>query len=397
MNRVCIRVLIITVGLASQLWAGSLNPPAAPGATMKTMTEVEPRIAISADNTPGDPNNTYIISQPGSYYLTGNFVSNFKHGILVKADNVTLDLMGYQIKSSWYKAQSSQNTTFHGIKILDRCRNITIRNGTIFSDRFVNKGFYHGIAADAGTIIDSVRIINVDIFGSRYDGIYLYDATEVLADSCTVKNCVGNGMMIGKKSVVKNCNVSGNGNAASSNVFGIYIRSGSMVTENTVCGNGVSATCNRTSAIVAGEGCVIAGNTITDNGYLAAAEVHVISTYAGCKVADNIVRDNGASAGDTVIAIDAGDGCTISGNTVTDNGKDGEYFVYGINAGKGCTVTGNTVTDNGSSAANTVWGMAISSYSLINQNTCYRNGSGAPSAMSLYAAPGCVLGQNVAP
>jgi hypothetical protein len=48
---------------------------------MKTLDEVEPRIPIGPDTTPGDSDSTYKITEPGSYYLTDNFTSDFKHGI----------------------------------------------------------------------------------------------------------------------------------------------------------------------------------------------------------------------------------------------------------------------------------------------------------------------------
>ncbi|MCH8150310.1 MAG: hypothetical protein IH987_20420, partial [Planctomycetes bacterium] len=44
-----------TVGGIIWVSAGNLNPPSGPVTpTMKTLTEVEPRIAINATNTPGD-------------------------------------------------------------------------------------------------------------------------------------------------------------------------------------------------------------------------------------------------------------------------------------------------------------------------------------------------------
>ncbi|MFN9976214.1 MAG: hypothetical protein ACK58T_40580, partial [Phycisphaerae bacterium] len=81
--------------------AGPLNPPAGPiASTGKTLTEVEPRIAINSTNTPGSSATSSIfrITQPGSYYLTGNVVGLAgRHGIEIAASSVTLDLGGFTV------------------------------------------------------------------------------------------------------------------------------------------------------------------------------------------------------------------------------------------------------------------------------------------------------------
>jgi hypothetical protein len=84
---------------AGMLVAGPLTPPAGPVAsTYKTLTEVEPRIAVGPATTPGDTANVYRITQPGSYYLAGNLaVSTGKVGIRIESDGVTLDLNGFSI------------------------------------------------------------------------------------------------------------------------------------------------------------------------------------------------------------------------------------------------------------------------------------------------------------
>src|SRR5262245_49761975 len=84
----------LILALADLGLAGDLIPP--PGAvspTMKTLTEVEPRIPINATNTPGDANSLYRITQPGSYHLTGNITGAVgKHGIEIASGGVTIDL-----------------------------------------------------------------------------------------------------------------------------------------------------------------------------------------------------------------------------------------------------------------------------------------------------------------
>src|SRR5690349_6124499 len=91
---------LVSVG-AVMVTAGPLTPPAGPVASSyKTLSEVEPRIAINAANTPNlGFNAVYTIAQPGSYYLAGNLTGQSGNvGILVIASNVTIDLRGYTLQ-----------------------------------------------------------------------------------------------------------------------------------------------------------------------------------------------------------------------------------------------------------------------------------------------------------
>src|SRR5881392_43776 len=101
MTRTRIACSFIGLGIlaAAVLHAGPLNPPAGPVASSyKTLTEVEPRTAISAANTPGDSDSLFKITQPGSYYLTGNIQGvSGKHGVEIAASGVTLDLNGFDL------------------------------------------------------------------------------------------------------------------------------------------------------------------------------------------------------------------------------------------------------------------------------------------------------------
>src|SRR5262249_44504328 len=95
-------VIVAAAGLATfapHVLAGPLDPPAGPvTSTMKTLVEIEPRTAISPANTPGNANAMFVITQPGSYYLTGNIeAAPGKACILVATSQATIDLNGFAL------------------------------------------------------------------------------------------------------------------------------------------------------------------------------------------------------------------------------------------------------------------------------------------------------------
>src|SRR4051794_19207170 len=83
--------LVYVISIVSCFGQGSLTPPPGlPAPIMKSLDQIEARTIVNATNTPGDATNTFIISTPGSYYLTGNIMgASGKHGISILANNVT--------------------------------------------------------------------------------------------------------------------------------------------------------------------------------------------------------------------------------------------------------------------------------------------------------------------
>ncbi len=109
---------------AGRAQAGSLNPPGAPSPTAKPLADIEPRIAIDSTNTPGDGTNLFIISKPGSYYLPRNIEGRAgRNGILIAADNVAIDLMGFTLEGV--------AGSLHGIAVDMPRENLSICNGIV--------------------------------------------------------------------------------------------------------------------------------------------------------------------------------------------------------------------------------------------------------------------------
>lgn len=158
---------------------GSLTPPGAPAPTMKTLDQIEARTPIAAATS------TVTISQSGSYYLTGNIAVTFADGIIIAADNVTLDLNGFTISSTDVSLSGS------GIVTSGPRTQITIFNGHIRSNvtyaasSYSGTGFNYGIFNNYSS--SNIHVRDVSVYGVMGTGI------EFGSDSSnTVENCIVN-------------------------------------------------------------------------------------------------------------------------------------------------------------------------------------------------------------
>jgi hypothetical protein len=172
----------------------------------------------------------FTITKPGNYYLAKDLVVTKPHpkygfvGILVGANNVTIDLNGREL--------STASGTGVGIDSTIGLTNVTVRNGLI-------RGFGIGISlGDKGhALIEEVRVVKCSVIG-----IWL------TMDHATVRRCVvrdiggkgTSGIVQGIRvdrdfAVIEDCTVAGfTRDQASLAVTGIFVDSSARVCRNTV-------------------------------------------------------------------------------------------------------------------------------------------------------------------
>ncbi|MFT3686653.1 MAG: hypothetical protein QM783_17330 [Phycisphaerales bacterium] len=101
-----------------------------------------------------------MISQPGSYVLTGDIVSTALVGLSISAAGVTLDLNGFSVR-----APSFSNVSC-GIQLTSTTRNVVVRNGQIL-------GWNIGVNVQfdvVGVLLENLHAANQRLYGFNSDG-----------------------------------------------------------------------------------------------------------------------------------------------------------------------------------------------------------------------------------
>jgi len=306
---------ILNLQLSTCFAQGSLTPPGAPAPTMKSLDQIEPRTPIAANTTPGDASDLFVISQPGSYYLTTNLVGvSGKNGIEITANNVTLDLNGFALQGV--------SGSVSGIYIPGAQTNITVHNGNL-------SGWDPGVNSSAASSANMV-----------------FERLNVSASTTSF------GLDIAGACVVRDCNCQHNG-------YGIYCQGAAVISGCTADNNSFDGIlCTSSSSI---SGCTANNNTdigieeyygpvsgcnVQNNGTVG---IYIISgTVSGC-----VVENNGSS-GIIVFFAAVVTGCYVSGNY--DSG------IYLTAAGTGSSeVIGNTCNGNNTSGSGSAGGIFIAS------------------------------------
>jgi parallel beta-helix repeat protein len=224
-------------------------------------------------------NYPFVISQSGSYRLTGNLMPALGQvAISITVNDVTLDLNGFAIIGPGAGTAS-------GVTVMASQTNITVRNGTIKSMGGT------GIIAGNFARVEKVQLINN----------------------------LGSGVFVASFSTVSGNIVSGNG------LGGISVGQGSTVSGNTVNQNA------RSGILLSAGGCTVAGNTAFGNGTDATAPDRdgINGNNDGNTVIGNTARNNAG----TGLRLGATSGFT--NNVLTGNGDEtnGAQRVGGIMMG----------------------------------------------------------------
>ncbi len=293
---------VLCSGLAASLastpaHAGPLDPPQGPvSSTYRTLSEVEPRIPIGPSTTPGDHMTHFRITEPGSYYLTGNITLSDKYGIVIDTSHVTIDLMGFELVGEG-------NSVYGGIFVPSAIEDVTVRSGTV-------RGWAH-------TGVDLARVT-----GSRVDGVTVIGCHEgitagrhaLISDCISIGNLGGYGIDCSTASVVTRCTAQGN-------YDGIYVGTGGVIEQ-------CAASENLRHGFDVGWGATISGCAASGNGD---AGIHItadsVASHNVCRLNgrafhvfgdSNRLENNHASFNDVGYDVD-GRWNVITGNTASRN------------------------------------------------------------------------------
>jgi parallel beta-helix repeat protein len=315
---------------------GVLAPPGAPAPTMKSLDQIEARTIVNSNNTPGDAISLFKITNSGSYYFTGNITGvSGKHGIVIAAPNVTLDLNGFFLTG----VPGSLNG-ISATNVAPLYPGLIVRNGTItgwglygidtqfgaegavfsklvLQNNGTSGGAFGGLRGSRSVVSDCVAQNNIYSYGLLGNGMHFINCVAAGGDQgfgaffgSELDGCVSKDNFYGvdaENSSVRNCTI------YNSTTDGIYVRSNCRIIGNLVAGNG-----HGTGIYVVGSANIIDGNTTVSNSTAgisllnasATGNLMIRNTAHGNVV--NYYTGSGNSFGPIVNAISIGD---ISSNT----------------------------------------------------------------------------------
>lgn len=323
MPRARTTALLTLLTAASALSAGPLAPPAgAVAPTMKTIQQAEPRTPLTAETTPGDAAATFVITAPGSYYLTADLNGqDAKTGIRVEAHRVTIDLNGFSIWNAKYGVLANNRD------------NVTVRNGVIQNVDFDAVSLTGSFAriedvqvivtgGNGFTIGDLGYIARSLVYQANQTGVRAGPVARIVETTCLGN--LGKGFELDSRATLTECNASSN------------VKHGFLVGSYTRM-----------------DRCVASDNS--------GAGVYAIGTT-------NITLDTCEVNRNGDGGIRLGDHATVRNSTASHNN------------GWGMSLGAYAVADHNQANDNAVHGITIQAESVATHNTCNRNGTNGDGA-----------------
>ena len=194
--------LLIALSTLTSLAQGDLNPPPGdPTATMKTLDQLESRTPIPPSPATPVAGPHFTITQPGSYYLTGNITVASGDAIVVTAGrDVSIDLKGFTIAST---LTGSANGI--AISVPLNFTGLTVCHGKISSGTVVPG---NGAAPLLAGFASGINVINNDT-NATYSAGTIH--SECLISDVHVHGCGNDGIDAGRYSIIENCTARNNG------------------------------------------------------------------------------------------------------------------------------------------------------------------------------------------
>lgn len=322
--------LTLLLAAAAHGVAGPITPPPGPVApTYKTLEQVEARRPVQS--LPGDGSALHIISEPGSYYLTGNITGvNGKCGVRIMASNVTLDLNGFAVI---------------GVP-----------------------GALAGIECPVAGYAFNNAVFNGAVRSWPTDGIYFLEAANSRIGRVRISDCGQSGVLVGPHSTVAACEISA--------IEGVGLLAGSRLTIADTTVNNCADVGVRTGEMCSARNVVSAYNK---QGFFVGSNstlTQCIANYndqAGFVVQDSCVLTACVGSRNFGAGVEAGYGNTVTGGAFhLNNGA-------GIRVNSGCTVSGNTCRGNLGD------GILAHNSNHITGNTCDGNGRDNAVAAGIHA------------
>ena len=313
---------MMMVLFAGSAWAqGTLTPPGAPGPTMKTLDQIEPRTPISS--------LPYTISQPGSYCLAASLAVTSDAAVTIASDDVSLDLNGFRISNS-------------GNAVGDYC--LSIRNAS------------------------RVRVSNGILVGG-HSSAYVDNSQQAILSGLLISDPASNGVFIDDdctNAVVRNCVISNPdpsfafprtgirvddrnpGTCIERNIIGggtrgIYIHGGG--TGIRVVGNSVTGFINQGIYTFSAATVEVKENLVRGN-----AANYAIAIAGNCD--GSVVKNNYLSGSGVGLLVYASDYLLIDNNTIYAPTTLGIEFTFGA---KNSVYRSNVIRNSGASAVGGDW------------------------------------------